>query len=228
MSTRTSRAPHLALVHTQHPTGRHLEAGHDLVDAAVAELCTGHTPRRSIRVMAELGTGSRPLGQDAATVLDVRLARALSGWAADYHRSRTVGGGWPVATPVLHSRGIADALFSQLSLAAVLGCPHPGPWYPSSVDEVPCVVHGEEDDAVDCLRMLVQAHLAETLDRAGRDRALPAGGGTITEQVEVAHGSRSPRSPLHPDLMPSGEHAAVAALWLGVATLAAWQEHACS
>ena len=228
MSTQTSRSPHLAVVRTQPPTARHLETVHDLVDAAVAELRSGRTPGRSIRAMAELGHGSRPLGHDAATVLDGQLATAMSGWAADYHRSRTSGGGWPVTTPVLHSRGIADALFSQLSLAAVLGCPHPGPWYPSSVDEVPCVVHGEEDDAVDCLRMLVQAHLAEVLDRAGHDLAFPTDDGTLTEQVEVAHGSRWPRPPLHPHLMRSGEHAVLAALWLGVATLAAWQEHACS
>lgn len=224
-------ATHLSLVPTQPgPDVRFVDApvtAASLIDTAVAELRTGRTPRRSIRALAELGTGSRALGQVAAAALDVRLTVAIAAWAGEYHRARTADTGWPVATPIQHSRGLADSLFSNLSLAAVLGCPHPGPWYPSSVDEIPCVVHGEEDDAVDCLRMLVQAHLAEVLDRAGQDRAFPAGEGTLTEQVMAAHGARPTRSTgWSGDLLQAGEDAVVAALWLGVATLAAWQVHA--
>ncbi|WP_380165660.1 hypothetical protein [Jannaschia sp. R86511] len=168
------------------------EALNLLVDTAVAELRAGTSPRRTVRAMAELGAGGP--GHDAVAVLDRRLDDTLAAWVERQRRTRLAD---PDADLEQTARELVAPLFDGLPVGAVDGCPHPGAWVASSVDEVPCAVHGYERDAADCLRMLVETYLVDTIDRAvdradARPAPLPADGPALTQ------------------------------LWLGVAVLAAW------
>ena len=162
-----------------------------LVDAAVADLRADSSPRRSIRAMAEVGASLRELGADSADVLDTRLDRAVAGWAEAQRRLRQVD---PDADLEQAAAQVAAPLFGRVTASALDGFPHPGPWIASSVDEVPCALHGYEADVLDCLRMQVETHLVDTVD-ATRARCLPVPG-----------------------------QGAAPGLWVGVATLAACLE----
>ncbi len=164
-----------------------------LVDAAVTELSGAVNPRRSIRAM--VGLADARASQDVTAVLERRLDESLAAWVEQQRRART-------ADPDLDleeiARGLVAPFFDRLPVPALDGCPHPGSWFASSVDELPCAVHGYEADAVDCLRMLVETYLVDTVDRA------------------VAHADSRP-APL-----PRGAQT-LAGMWLGVAVLAAWR-----
>jgi|GEM_PF-5597768 len=193
-TTPTDRRTTLASLPTQHTPPRwRQEAVARLLDASVTELCAGVNPRRDIRAMADLGAGQPD--HDATAVLDLRLDEELAAWVEQQRRART-------ADPDLDTEGIARALvaplFDALPVQALDGRPHPGPWFASSVDELPCALHGYELDVVDCLRMSVETYLVDTVDQAvdradARPAPLPGGGPVL------------------------------ARLWLGVAVLAAWR-----
>lgn len=164
-----------------------------LVDAAVTELSGGVNPRRSIRGM--VGLADARASQDVTDVIERRLDESLASWVEQQRRARLAD---PEADLEEIARALVAPFFDHLPVPALDGCPHPGSWFASSVDELPCAVHGYESDAVDCLRMLVETYLVDTVDRA------------------VAHADSRP-APL-----PRGAQT-LAGMWLGVAVLAAWR-----
>ena len=188
-------AAHGLPVHPRRP-GWRAGAAAALVAFAVSELRAGRSPRRDVASLAELGQGEMDRGVAAAQELDRRLAASLA-----------------AAGPVVLDEDQVDEvlthLFGHLDERAVVGRPHPGEWMASSVDVLPCAVHGYEDGPLDCLRLAVRAHLlleARSAD-AFVDRVRAAG---REQQTEVA-----------------GDPVLVA-LWTGVAVLAAWQGFAAS
>lgn len=164
-----------------------------LVDVAVTELSAGVNPRRSIRAM--VGMADAQASPDVTDVLERRLDETLAAWVEQQRRAREAD---PEADLEEIARALVAPLFDRLPVPALDGCPHPGSWFASSVDELPCSVHGYEADPVDCLRMLVETYLVDTVDRA------------------VAHADSRP-APL-----PQGSQT-LAGMWLGVAVLAAWR-----
>ncbi|MGJ7442207.1 hypothetical protein [Aquipuribacter sp. MA13-6] len=164
-----------------------------LVDVAVTELSAGVNPRRSIRAIADLA--DEQASREVTAVIERRLDESLAAWVEQQRRARAVD---PEVDLEEVARALVAPLFDRLPLRALDGCPHPGSWFASSVDELPCAVHGYESDAVDCLRMLVETYLVDTVDRA------------------VA------RADSRPAPLPEGAQAH-AGMWLGVAVLAAWR-----
>lgn len=167
-------------VHPRRP-GWRAGAAAALLEQSVAELRSGRSPRATVEQLLVLGAHDRPAGLAAAAEVDRRLALTAPA----------------EKDPV----DVTEALFARLDDAAVDGCPHPGEWVASSVDVVPCAVHGYEAGPVDCLRRSVRAHLS--------------GSGTLAEAVRTA-----------PDGPVVGADPVRAALWVGVAAVAALREHA--
>lgn len=195
-----------------------------LVASAVSELRAGRSPHRDVRALAQLGGGNLRPGLAAAAELDRRLAAAVTPLMDDLllHRACAAAACGPVDSSALLSEDLADVvvgtLFDSLPPHAVTGCPHPGEWVASSVDVVPCAVHGYEDGPVDCLRRSARSHLVAVVDRAAGVPSWTVG--TLGEQVITD------RAAHRDDLDASSSDPVLTALWTGVATLAAWQAHA--
>ena len=227
-STATS-APTGAPALPVHPRrgGWRTGAASALLSFAVSELRAGRSPQRDVLALARLGGGDLVPGLAAAQELDRRLAAALAYLTDDLllHRARSAAFDGPSAATALLPEELADVvvatLFDALPEHAVSGRPHPGEWVASSVDVVPCAVHGYEDGPVDCLRRSVRSHLASVVDRVAGVPA-PAGAVTVAQAVAAA-----PVATGDPRDTAEGDHV-LAALWTGVAALAAWQAHAAS
>ena len=204
-----------------------------LLSFAVSELQAGRSPQHDVLALARLGGGDLAPGLAAAQELDRRLAAALAHLTDDLllHRARSAAFDGPAAATGLLPEELADVvvgtLFDALPAPAVSGRPHPGEWVASSVDVVPCAVHGYEDGPVDCLRRAVRTQLASVVDRVA---GVPAGTATLAEQVRATpsptyeHGDAGDRGPAGRG--PGDHDHVLAALWTGVAALAAWQAHA--
>jgi len=202
-----------------------------LVDAAVADLHAGRSPAATVLALADLGGYDRPRGLAGAEELDRRLAVALSGV-----RALAAAGADTDAlnADALAADDVVGALLDTLPAAAVVGCPHPGEWVASSVDVVPCAVHGYEAGPVDCMRRSVRSYLIDAARLDGHG-ALPGGAGTLVEQVRAAAPTAAaPRLCREQADDPTDDPELVydvvlATLWLGVVTVAAvatWRAYA--
>lgn len=193
-----------------------------LIDAAVADLRAGRSPAATVLALADLGGYDRPRGLAGAEELDRRLAAAPTGV-----RAVAAAG---TDTDALAADVVVGALLDTLPAAAVVGCPHPGEWVASSVDVVPCAIHGHEAGPVDCLRRSVQSYLIDAARLDGQ-AALPGGAGTLVERVRSDAPTTAALRLLatqadDPTDGPERVYDVVlATLWLGVVTVAAWRAY---
>lgn len=211
-TTAPSPQTHLLPVHPRRP-GWRAGAAAALIAFATAELRAGRSPRRDVLALAVLGHGEMDRGVAAAEELDRRITAAVGRLADELvlRRARASVFDAPAPDGSLLDDDLAEdllaPLFDQLPATALAGRPHPGEWVASSVDVLPCAVHGYEDDVVDCLRLSVRAHLRQEIDRvAGNGPAGPS----LVDQVRDTGVGADP---------------VLTALWTGLAALAAWQAH---
>ena len=224
--------PPVLPVHPRRP-GWRAGASAALVDAAVADLRAGRSPAAAVLALKDLGGYDVPRGIAGAEELDRRLAAALTGLRANAADVTDVDAvdGCANARSAIDADAVVSALLDTLPAAAVLGCPHPGDWVASSVDVVPCALHGYEAGPVDCLRRSVRSFLVDAARLPGHG-ALSGGAGTLVELVRAAAPTAvTPErhtqavdadGALHQEPVHDG---VLATLWLGVVTVAAWRAY---